>query len=163
MKDSHLPTKSELAKKTAPEREHKTPNVHGTPGPSAVDSTNVQQAVGNLSLAQPATILRLQRMAGNQAVQRKLMVGAAHDPYEQEADHMAQQVMSTPAAQVQRWEEDPEGTLMPKRLISSISRLAQRAPEEEEEVQTRRQAQRAPEEEEEVQTRRQVQRASEEE
>src|SRR5512140_326007 len=138
MKDSHLPTKSELAKKTAPAPEHKAPNVHGTSSPSAVDSTNVQQAVGNLSLAQPASILRLQRMAGNRAVQRKLMVGAAHDAYEQEADHVAQQVMTAPAAQVQRWEEDPEGTLMPKRLISSISRLAQRAPEEEEEVQTRR-------------------------
>src|SRR5215471_9104210 len=56
----------------------------------------------------PENLLALQRTIGNRAVQRllqrKLMVGAAHDPYEQQADRVADQVMRSPApaAPVQR-------------------------------------------------------------
>ncbi|MGB8648010.1 MAG: DUF4157 domain-containing protein [Anaerolineae bacterium] len=46
----------------------------------------------------PEHLLTLQRTLGNRQVarliQRKLVVGAAHDPYEQEADRVAQQVVS---------------------------------------------------------------------
>lgn len=57
-----------------------------------------------------AGVLTLQRMAGNQAVERvlrppaaprvqrvTLTVGAAHDAYEQEADRVAEQVLNMPA------------------------------------------------------------------
>ncbi|MGB8647429.1 MAG: DUF4157 domain-containing protein [Anaerolineae bacterium] len=70
------------------------------------------------------SLLALQRMVGNRAVrrliQRQLTVGAAHDAYEQEADRVADQVLSAPAAHV--------GTTL----------AVQRAGEEEEEVQTKR-------------------------
>ncbi len=89
-------------------------------------------------------VLRLQRAAGNQAVTRllsrhgiqpRLTVGAAHDSYEQEADRVAQQVMTTapePRAAVQRAGEEED--IQTKPLISTISRLVQRQ-EDEEEVQ----------------------------
>jgi hypothetical protein len=55
------------------------------------------------------SVLQLQQFIGNRAVQRlqasqagafqtKMAVGAAQDPYETEAERMAHQVVSTPAA-----------------------------------------------------------------
>ncbi len=84
----------------------------------------------------PQAVLHIQRMAGNRAVSRLIMrrltVGAAHDPLEQEADQTAAQVMHM-------------------QVPSQDSRV-DRAAEEEEEVQTQR-VQRQ-EDEEEIQTRR---------
>ncbi|RPI78378.1 MAG: DUF4157 domain-containing protein, partial [Chloroflexi bacterium] len=117
-----------------------------------------------LASARPADIISLQRIAGNAAVssllQTKLTVGAVNDPYEQEADRVAGQVMSGfenstgPTAEsqpsiLQRTAQEEE-EIQTKPLAASITPLVQRLPEEEEEVQTM--VQRAPEEEEEIQT-----------
>ena len=67
-------------------------------------------------------ILQLQRAAGNQAVQKliksgalqaKLRIGQPNDIYEQEADRVAEQVMSMPESQasVQRYTCCPEDLL----------------------------------------------------
>jgi hypothetical protein len=91
----------------------------------------LQQSVGNRAL---------QRLVGNRGVtlQPKLIVGAADDPYEREADRVAQQVVSLPApasaladrASVQRqaFEENAGGSTKP--LAATISPLLERAPEE---------------------------------
>jgi hypothetical protein len=141
-------------------------------GPS--DLMSCQPALTDLASAAPRSVIALQRVAGNRAVsgaiQAKLTVGGAHDLYEQEADRVAESVvgMPAPAARipgdahgVQREAESDEVQTAP--LAASISRLIQRASEEEEEVQTKSLVQRAPEEEEEVQTKSLVQRAPEEE
>ena len=91
-------TISEQTKKSAPERKPRPAVAASELGVAALD---LQAALGNLQTARPETILRLQRMAGNRAVtgllQRKVVVGPAHDHYEQEADRVAQQVMTMPA------------------------------------------------------------------
>ena len=70
-----------------------------------VNQGNPNHAIADPRRAQPADILALQRLMGNQAVtsllarasaprvQATLMVGAADDPYEHEAERMANQVM----------------------------------------------------------------------
>ena len=77
----------------------------------AKDSANlVQQAKTDPRSLPAANISRLQRSIGNQAINRlianaparsvlqtKLRVGPANDAYEQEADHVAAQVMSAPS------------------------------------------------------------------
>ena len=84
---------------------------------SALPLLDLQRAAADPRTARPPEILALQRQYGNDAVQRKLAdhnlqpkltVGAANDAYEQEADRMAAQVMSTPARtpDVQRQEEE---------------------------------------------------------
>jgi hypothetical protein len=134
-----------------------------------------QRAVANPRAARPSDILALQRTVGNQAVTRliqtKLAVGPVGDRYEQEADRVAEQVMTMPAPtnrkpSVQRATEEEE-EVQTKLLATLITPLVQRqeAPEEEE-VQTKLLAQRQEmPEEEEVQTKPLVQRqgASEEE
>lgn len=69
---------------------------------AAVDSPlRLQQAFTNPFQAAPRDMVNLQQAAGNHAVsaliQPKMIVGAAHDPYEQEADRVANQVMRMPA------------------------------------------------------------------
>ncbi len=61
-------------------------------------------------------------------IQTKLTVGAVGDPYEQEADRVAAQVMSMPdnAPQVQRLEED-ENPVQMSSLVQSITPVVQRA------------------------------------
>ena len=71
-------------------------------------------------------------------IQAKLTVGAPNDQYEQEADRVAEQVMSTPDSAVQQTlqrEAMPEEELQTKPLGNSIQREAM--PEEEEELQTK--------------------------
>src|SRR5690242_6167453 len=75
-------------------------------------------------------MLRLQRLVGNHAVQRmliqpKMTVGAADDPYEREADAVADQVMAQRDTSIQRAGEEEE--LQAKRID-----IVQRAEEEEE-------------------------------
>jgi len=122
-------------------------------------------------VAQPHQILDLQRQVGNQAIQRlldqhtlqaKLTVGPAGDAYEQEADRVASQVMSSSPTAVQRSAEEEE-EVQARPLAGSITPLVQRAAEEEEEIQTKPLLQRAAEEEEEVQAKPLLQRAVEEE
>jgi hypothetical protein len=97
-------------------------------------------------------------------IQAKLTVGAPNDVYEQEADRVAEQVMSTPDSAIQQpiqREEMPEEEkeLQTKPLAATITPLVQREvmPEEEEELQTKPlgdsiQREAMPEEEEEIQT-----------
>jgi hypothetical protein len=90
-------------------------------------------------------------------VQAKLTVGQRGDPYEQEADRVADQVMAMPdpgQAQVQRMEMPEEEELQMKPLGDSIQRM--QVPEEEEELQMKPlgdsiQRMQVPEEEEELQ------------
>ncbi len=102
----------------------------------------------------PHDLLRLQRSVGNRAVQRliasraiqaKLTVGAAHDPYEEEADAVAEQVMRMPTTsaltgvegRVHRATEEDEEELQAKPLSDTITPLVQRTVQEEE-LQTKR-------------------------
>jgi hypothetical protein len=94
-------------------------------------------------------ILQLQQSVGNRALQRllshrgitlqpKLTVGAAHDPYEQEADRVAQQVMRMPippsavTGQVSVQPPSPEKDEVEqnKPLAGAIMPIVQRAPDE---------------------------------
>ena len=83
---------------------------------SAPAGGHVQRLPDNPAAAQPADVARLQTRFGNRAVQRllathtvqaKLEVGPANDPYEQEADRVAQQVMRMPADAAKDEEEKP--------------------------------------------------------
>lgn len=125
--------------------------------PRRVVATPVHATGLRLSTLQ-RDVLALQHAAGNQAVsgliQAKLTVGPAGDQYEQEADRVAERVLSmpTPVSQpssdgVQRQEEEEE--IQTKPLAASITPLIQRQ-EDEEEIQTAP-LQRQPEEEEDVQ------------
>ena len=92
-------------------------------------------------------ILFLQRTIGNQAVQglfksgviqAKLKIGHRNDIYEQEADRVAEQVMSMPEPRLQRQaeeEEEEEELIQTKPLADQITPLVQRQvePEKEEE------------------------------
>lgn len=86
-----------------------------TPVQQTVETSEKQTAPLNI---ESASITDLQRMLGNQGLQRmlaqrkiqaKLTVGAADDQYEREADRVAQEVMSAPATEaVQRESEGSE-------------------------------------------------------
>jgi len=79
----------------------------------------------------------------NNTVQAKLTIGQPNDKYEQEADRVADEVMSMPDPKLQRQEnpEEEEEPLQTKPLAEGITPLVQRQeePEEEEEepVQTK--------------------------
>jgi hypothetical protein len=95
------------------------------------------------------SVLQLQQSIGNRAVQRlltsqggafqtKLAVGAAHDPYETEADRIAHQVVSTPTApsptvtgQAAHHRSEGIEEPHPKPLATGITSLVQHAPENE--------------------------------
>jgi hypothetical protein len=143
-------------------------NEASGPVESSMQAFDPQHALTDPAGVQPAELLNLQRMGGNQAVlrllQTKLTVGAAGDRYEQEADRVADAVMSMPAPShdpqsVQR--EGEEDELQMKPLAASISSMVQTQAEEEDEVQTKPILQRAGEEDE-LQTKRILQRAGEE-
>jgi hypothetical protein len=143
----------------------------------------LQRAIADPRAASPRDILALQRLAGNRAVTRliqsfgklrvqtKLAVGPAGDKYEQEADRVAEQVVSGQSSHreaslsavggrrsaVSRQAEEEE-EVQTKPLAASITPLVQRqVEEEEEEVQAKPLVQRQAEEEE-VQTKALVQR-----
>ena len=121
-----------------------------------------QRAQHDPRLLATADVLRLQRAVGNQAVfqmlsavrarpviQTKLTVGAAHDAYEQEADSVADHVMSAsvPAGPVaQREASEEEEPIQTKPLAAGISRLQRKNEENEDE--SNRAIQRDPEEDE---------------
>lgn len=69
------------------------------------------------------------RASGQASIQTKLTVGAAHDPYEEEADQIAEQVMRSPAATFTAPSSGGDsGNNKPS---------VQRSPDEEEEIQTK--------------------------
>lgn len=104
------------------------------------------------------------------AVQAKLTVGAPNDQYEQEADRVAEQVVSTPDSAVQssiQREAAPEEELQMKPLAATITPLVQRSDSDsdDEDLQAKSlgntlQRESAPEEEEELQMKPSLQRAS---
>jgi hypothetical protein len=113
-------------KRSAPAVRKACPYVHHPMGP-------VQQA-------QQAEIRSILRSTG---VQAKLIIGQSKDKYEQEADRVANQVMTMPDPKLQRQpdNEEEEETVQTKPLADQIMPLVQRqeeTPEEEEEaVQTK--------------------------
>lgn len=90
----------------------------------------LQRTLGNKRLAQLMRARRITPQGKIIGLQRQLTVGAADDQYEQEADHVARQVMSMPEpalAGIQRVtlpEEEKEETPRTTRLASSITRLS---------------------------------------
>ena len=84
-------------------------------------------------------ILRLQRAIGNRAfqhlIQTKLKVNQTNDPYEREANQVAEAVMRMPEPKAQRQPENDEGTQLfqAKPLAEQITPLVQKQAEEEEE------------------------------
>ena len=132
------------------------------PAPAqTTDFLILQRAVENPGLATPAALLALQRMAGNRAVTRlvqplgrlrvqaRLTVGPVGDYYEQEAERVAEQVMSAGQRSGGAGElggaEKPsiqraapiEEEVQAKPLAASITPLVQRATPIEEEVQAK--------------------------
>ncbi len=121
-----------------------------------------RHALARPGQASPSSILSLGRAAGNRAVSRfiqaRLVVGAAGDRYEQEADRVAEQVLSMPApvthssagvmGAVQRQGEEEE-EVQTKPLAASITPLVQREGEEEEDLLQAESLQRQSEEDEE--------------
>ena len=165
------------------EQKHKaTPQREGLsrdrPKPAAEmaeqpDLLALQRATLNPAQAAPGDILGLQRTAGNRAVSRliqaKLTVGGAGDRYEQEADRVAELVVSDRAGRahgdstgqqlgVQRQEDEDE--IQTKPLAATITPVVQRQVEEEE-IQTKPLLQRQ-EDEDEIQTKPLLQRQEDE-
>jgi hypothetical protein len=122
--------------------------VSAAPRPASVRSSQaklpspilqLQRTLGNRRLAQLIRAKRVTPQGKIIGLQRKLTVGAADDQYEQEADHMARQVMSMPDTKSNAMqpgmsqEEEKEKTLQTKALGASITPFAQRetgSPEE---------------------------------
>jgi hypothetical protein len=108
----------------------------------------------------------VQRLFKSMIVQTKLTVGAADDPYEREADRVAEQVMNMPTPKVanslvtsnqpatqREAGKEEEQDLQTKPLASPITPLVQRKRKDEEEVPTKSILQREiPQDEEEIQT-----------
>jgi hypothetical protein len=112
---------------------------------------SVQSVILDPSGGRPADFLALQRMAGNRAVSRliqtKLTVGPAGDRYEQEADRVAEQVLTMPLPSPSR--RGVGGGVQPFGGPSASLRTGLRAQrQEEEEVMAKPLHQRQPKEEE---------------
>ena len=92
---------------TQPKAQEATSQQQAPAGPSQ----EVQRALDNPQTASAETLLYLQSTLGNRAVQRllqrKLMVGPANDPLEQEADQTAQRVMTLPATTLPSEQQQP--------------------------------------------------------
>lgn len=152
-------------KESDPRRLDKPSRRAQAPGPNsqvltgqAVPIADVQLALQDPGLSRPAGILALQHAAGNRAVSRliqaRLTVGPAGDRYEQEADRVAEQVMTAAApAQAERQpvRRQEEEEIHTRPLAASITPLVQRQ-EDEDEIQTAPLVQRQ-EDEDEIQTR----------
>ena len=93
------------------------PGVRQSASPQA--APNLQHVLEEPAQASPAEILQLQQAAGNRAVsgliQARLRVGPVGDAYEQQADRMADQVMRSPAPEIQRQGAPEEEELQAKR------------------------------------------------
>lgn len=104
----------------------------------------LQRTLGNRRVAQLIQAKRLTRQGKIIGLQRKLTVGAADDQYEQEADHVARQIMSMPetglASAMQPGispEEEKDEALQTKPLGASITPFAQREMGDQEEIEDR--------------------------
>ena len=131
MPTNNPPDKVDQAKKSAAKIQTQPLESAGV---DQASPQNIQAALANPRSAHPKTIIRLQRLVGNHGVtallHRKVVVGPAHDSFEREADHMADQVMSMSnpqAGSVQRLGEAG--------VEIQAKPLVQRLPADEEEVQ----------------------------
>ena len=104
----------------------------------------LQRTLGNRRVAQLIQAKRLTRQGKIIGLQRKLTVGAADDQYEQEADHVARQIMSmseTGSASAMHPgispEEEKDKALQTKPLGASITPFAQREMGGHEEIEDR--------------------------
>ena len=116
-------------------KDRRPPGRESTARPETAGLLLLRRAVADPAGASPADMLALQRSYGNWAVssliQAKLTVGPPGDRYEQEADRVAEQVVSRGAeardqgkrVQRQEWEEDE---LQAKPLAATITPLVQR-------------------------------------
>jgi peptidoglycan hydrolase-like protein with peptidoglycan-binding domain len=101
--------------------------------------TQLQRTVGNHCVAQMIQTKRLTSDGRPKDLQPKLTVGAANDPYEQESEQVASQVINMPEVAVNSMqraispEEDKKKMLQTKPLAASITKFVQRQPESEEE------------------------------
>ncbi|CAG0933333.1 hypothetical protein TFLX_03003 [Thermoflexales bacterium] len=139
---TNQPTRTTTKQSEKASHQQKPKPVSTTP---ANESGAVQRVLDDPLNASPQDVLAVQKSSGNRAatqlIQTKLTVGAAGDQYEQEADRVAEQVVSAPpsnhpaGAAVQRSEEEEE--LQAKPLASQITPLVQRHAEEEEEIQAK--------------------------
>ncbi|MEH2288189.1 eCIS core domain-containing protein [Nostoc sp.] len=114
----------------APFQEVQSADQQSLVEPEAIKEKPLSHDISRISLRRP---------------QAKLTVGKPNDKYEQEADMMANQVMSMPDSAVQREIASEEQTLQTKPLAAAITPLIQRQamPEESEEIQTKLSLQRA--------------------
>lgn len=100
------------------EKHTRTPEAH-THNPSAhLDTSSVvdlQRVIGNQAV---------QRLIVNAGIQTKMTVGAANDPYEMEADSVAKQVMTGGETTVQRESEMPEEEISEKRMPQILQRAS---------------------------------------
>jgi hypothetical protein len=124
------------------EHEHQSTRAQSRAAQSGgINPALLQLALEDPMQVGPETVLALQRLAGNEAVtsliQAKMVVGAADDPYEHEADRVADQVLAmpvSPASGLQRMQEEDEVQTAPiAGSITPLRRVA--APEEEEPLQ----------------------------
>lgn len=118
---------------------------------SAREVLHLQRTVGNRSVSR---LLGPRGPLASRAIQAKLTVGAAHDPYEEEADQVADQIMTMPepaapdspvAAKgtphpLQRKLEEEEEDLSIGSVAPAITPVTQRSPQEDEELQTKRES-----------------------
>lgn len=163
MPDKSLIPASEKNSATAHNRLHPDTRAshHQAEHANAADALHRAMTAPARSLL-PSDILALQRAAGNGAVeqflneslqnqqqsrlaiQAKLVVGAADDPYEREADRVAESVVQTsesavPRVQRQTSDEEDEEMIQTKPLASSITPLIQcQEAEDDDEIQTKR-------------------------
>ena len=171
------------AKEAKQKQQPAQPVAHGPVQLEEYALLGAQRAVQDPTQACPADILALQRAAGNRVVSRliqaKLTVGPPGDQYEQDADRVAEQVLSMPTptyhegsrggreTSLQRQDEEEEVQMKPDLQRQEEEEELQTKPlvqrqEEEEEIQTKPLVQRQ-EDEEEVQTKPLLQRQEEEE
>ena len=78
--------------------------------------------MGPVQQAQQANISRILRSTGAQA---KLTIGKPNDKYEQEADRVADQVMSMPDPRIQRQEENDEENELLVDISDSLDNIAE--------------------------------------
>jgi hypothetical protein len=114
-------------------RQTVSPDVTPSPRGRTQQILQLQRTLGNRKVGQLLQSQRLTPQGRLVGVQPKLMVGAANNQYEQEADRVARQVMNTSDAvaanSMQRAmspEEDEDQMLQPKPLAASITPFVQR-------------------------------------
>lgn len=125
---SIIRTQSESTKRSHGNKRHWKPSLIVTPVPRPTSFNQRKPACacgGSCPKCQSAL-----------SILPKLKIGAPNDKYEQEADHVADQVMRMPESSIQRQpetKEEDEETIQTKPLLSTITPFVQRQVEPEEE------------------------------